>query len=189
MHIYDISRELLETPPYPGDDAPSLKRIRSMDSGAPYNLSRLETSVHAATHVDAPLHFIRNGRDVSSIALDVFYGECVVLSAPNIVLDSVYFMRLPFAPRILLRGETELSDSAIGYLYNRGAVLLGTDQRSIGKSDDESGTHTALLGYGVSILENLDLRNVPDGRYLISAAPIKIARAEGAPCRAFLIAR
>ena len=47
--------------------------------------------------------------------------------------------------------------------------------------------HVALLSYGVAVLENLELRNVPDGRYLLYAAPLKISGAEGAPCRAILV--
>ena len=187
MKIYDISRELLKTPPYPGDDPPVLKAVHRMKDGEKYNLSRLETSTHAATHVDAPLHFIEKGKDIASIPADVFVGECVVLTVPKTSLDSMYFMKRPFAPRILLHGKGELTESAIGYLYNQGLILLGTDCQSVGTYSDELSAHTALLGYGIVLLENLDLRGVPDGRYTLSAAPLKIAGAEGAPCRAVLI--
>ncbi|MEZ4627650.1 MAG: hypothetical protein R2912_06045 [Eubacteriales bacterium] len=36
-------------------------------------------------------------------------------------------------------------------------------------------------------MKSLDLKNVPDGRYMLYAAPLKIAGAEGAPCRAILV--
>ncbi len=187
MKLYDISRELLKTAPYPGDDPPALKPISRMKSGEKYNLSRFEASCHAGTHVDAPLHFIQNGKDVASLPVDVFIGDCVVLTVPKAPLDSMYFMKRPFAPRILLHGKGELTESAIGYLYNKGLVLIGTDSQSIGTYSDELSAHTALLGYGVAVLENLDLRGVPDGMYTLAAAPLKIAGAEGAPCRAVLI--
>ena len=99
----------------------------------------------------------------------------------------MYFMKRPFAPRILLHGKGELTESAIGYLYNQGLILLGTDCQSVGTYSDELSAHTALLGYGIALLENLDLRGVPDGRYTLAAAPLKISGAEGAPCRAILI--
>ena len=67
--------------------------------------------------------------------------------------------------------------------------LIGTDRQSIGSYSDELSVHVALLGYGVAVLENLDLRDVPDGRYTLYAAPLKISGAEGAPCRAILVAQ
>lgn len=187
MKVYDISRDLLRTPPYPGDDPPSLSAVHRIKDGESYNLSRLEASVHAGTHVDAPLHFIQSGKDIASLPLDLFVGDCVVLTVPKTPLDAMYFMKRPFAPRVLLHGKGQLTESAIGYLYNQGLVLIGTDSQSIGSYSDELSAHTALLGYGIAVLENLELRGVPDGKYLLSAAPLKISGAEGAPCRAVLI--
>ena len=187
MKIYDISRDLLKALPYPGDEPPRLKAMHRMKDGESYNLSRLETSMHAGTHVDAPLHFIATGKDIASMPLTQFVGECVVLTVPKTPLDAMYFMKRPFAPRILLHGEGQLTESAIGYLYNQGCVLIGTNKQSIGSYSDELSVHVALLGYGVAVLENLELRNVPDGRYTLYAAPLKISGAEGAPCRAILV--
>lgn len=187
MKIYDISRDLIKSPPYPGDEPPRLKAVHRMKDGESYNLTRLETSMHAGTHVDAPLHFIADGNDIASLPLAQFVGDCVVLTVPKTPLDAMYFMKRPFAPRILLHGEGQLTESAIGYLYNQGCLLIGTDKQSIGSYSDELSVHVALLGYGVAVLENLDLRNVPDGTYTLYAAPLKISGAEGAPCRAILV--
>lgn len=187
MKIYDISRDLIEAPPYPGDEPPRLRAVHRMTDGESYNLSRLETSMHAGTHVDAPLHFISNGKDIVSMPLEQFIGECVVLTVPKTPLDAMYFMKRPFAPRILLHGEGQLTESAIGYLYNQGCRLIGTNKQSIGSYSDELSVHVSLLGYGVAVLENLDLDAVPDGRYTLYAAPLKISGAEGAPCRAILV--
>ena len=188
MKIYDISRDLIKTLPYPGDEPPRLRAVHRMKDGESYNLSRLETSMHAGTHVDAPLHFIQKGKDIASLPADLFVGDCVVLTVPKTPLDSMYFMTRQFAPRIILHGKGQLTESAIAYLYNKGLVLIGTDSQSIGTYSDELSAHTALLGYGIAVLENLELRGVPDGRYILSAAPLKVSGAEGAPCRAVLIA-
>jgi arylformamidase len=187
MKIYDISRDLIKSSPYPGDDPPRQKAVHRMKDGESYNLTRLETSMHAGTHVDAPLHFIADGNDIASLPLAQFVGDCVVLTVPKTPLDAMYFMKRPFAPRILLHGEGQLTESAIGYLYNQGCLLIGTDKQSIGSYSDELSVHVALLGYGVAVLENLDLRDVPDGTYTLYAAPLKISGAEGAPCRAILV--
>ena len=187
MKIYDISRDLIKALPYPGDEPPRLRAVHRMKDGESYNLSRLETSMHAGTHVDAPLHFIADGKDIAALPLTQFIGDCVVLTVPKTQLDAMYFMKQPFAPRILLHGEGQLTESAIGYLFNQGCVLIGTNKQSIGSYSNELSVHVALLSYGVAVLENLELRNVPDGRYTLYAAPLKISGAEGAPCRAILV--
>ncbi len=187
MKIYDISRDLIKTPAYPGDEPPHLKAVHRIKDGESYNLTRLETSMHAGTHVDAPLHFIADGKDIASLPIERFVGECVVLTVPKTPLDSMYFMKRPIAPRILLHGKGQLTESAIGYLFNQGCILIGTDSQSIGSYSDELSVHVSLLGYGIAVLENLDLRGVPDGTYTLYAPPLKISGAEGAPCRAILI--
>ena len=37
------------------------------------------------------------------------------------------------------------------------------------------------------LLEGVVLHSVPEGRYFLSAAPLNLAGADGAPCRAYLI--
>lgn len=186
MKIYDISREILSTKPYGTDPVPKLKKITKLEKDG-YNLSRIEMSLHAATHVDAPLHFIKEGADIAGFPADVFVGPCTVMSVPSKKLDAMFFMTQKFEERLILRGGGELTGSAIGYLYSRGLKLVGTDRESIGSPSDERTTHVALLGYGIAILENLDLSGVRDGDYCLSAAPLKIKGGEAAPCRAVLI--
>jgi arylformamidase len=49
--------------------------------------------------------------------------------------------------------------------------------------------HKVLLGAEVVLLEGVRLSHVPEGVYLLNAAPINLAGAEGAPCRAVLIGK
>ena len=186
MKIYDISRDIMNTKPYGTDPVPKLKKIVKLEK-AGYNLSRIEMSLHAATHVDAPLHFIENGMDISRIPADVFVGPCTVMTVPNQKLDAMFFMTQKFEERLILRGGGELTESAIGFLYSRGLKLIGTDRESIGQPTDEKTAHVSLLGYGIAVIENLELSEVKDGYYILAAAPLKIAGGEAAPCRAVLI--
>jgi len=45
-----------------------------------------------------------------------------------------------------------------------------------------------LLGADVVLLEGIRLSVVPEGVYLLNAAPLNLAGADGAPCRAILLA-
>ena len=186
MKIYDLSKEIMSTRPFEGDPAPVMTRLANMSEDG-YNLSTIAMSLNSATHVDAPLHFIKRGKDVAGLPLDIFVGDCTVMTVPGRRLDAMYFMRYPVPERLLLRGGGELTESGIGFLYNNGLRLIGTDRESIGSPTDERSVHAALLGYNIAILENLNLTGVPDGRYTLCAAPLRIKGAEAAPCRALLL--
>ena len=186
MPIIDISRELTAAAPYAGDPAPRMHSLATHEADG-YQLQAIVMSLHAATHVDAPLHFLPGGSDIASLPLEAFCGPCTVLTVPSGPLDAAFFMRVHVSDRVLLRGPGYLLKSAIGYLYTRGVKLVGTDRQSIGLPDDERTAHTALLTYGIAVLENLDLSAAPDGDYTLFAAPLKIVGAEGAPCRAILV--
>ena len=47
--------------------------------------------------------------------------------------------------------------------------------------------HKILLSRNIALLEGIILKEVPEGRYFLSAAPLNLAGADGAPCRAYLI--
>ena len=48
-------------------------------------------------------------------------------------------------------------------------------------------THKTLLGHGIPIIENLNLREVPAGCYTLICLPLKMAGAEASPVRAVLV--
>lgn len=186
MPVIDISREIMSAGPYAGDPAPRMHKLATHEKDG-YQLQAVVMSLHAATHIDAPLHFIAEGSDIASLPLEPYYGPCTVLTVPSGPLDASFFMRSTLSERVLLRGNGYLLKSAVGYLYTRGVKLVGTDRESIGTASDEKTVHTALLTYGIAILENLDLSAAADGEYILSALPLKLGGAEGAPCRAVLI--
>ena len=47
--------------------------------------------------------------------------------------------------------------------------------------------HKILLGAEIALLEGIVLKDIPEGRYFLSAAPLNLAGADGAPCRAYLM--
>ena len=47
--------------------------------------------------------------------------------------------------------------------------------------------HKRLLGKNIVLLEGILLTGIPEGTYFLSAAPLKLAGSDGAPCRAYLI--
>ena len=78
MDILDISRDILKAPVYPGDPEGYLDPIESLREGGRCNLSAFYTCLHAATHIDAPLHFIDGGAPI-----DIFWAT----GAANVLLS------------------------------------------------------------------------------------------------------
>ena len=64
--------------------------------------------------------------------------------------------------------------------------LVGLDYLSVAHADEQVPVHRAFLDRGVVLLEGIDLSAVPAGRYELICLPVKIAGADGAPCRAAL---
>lgn len=186
MHCFDITRELLSTAPYPGDPTPKLTFRADARCGDGYTLSELHCSVHAATHIDAPRHFVRDGKAIDAMPISTFFGDCTVLTVgePDILPQALPEKGLQ--KRVLLRGNGILSIDAAKKLLELGVVLVGTERASIAGEGDEATLHRLMLDRGVAILENVDLASVPDGAYFLSALPLRIAGAEAAPCRAVL---
>lgn len=188
--MIDISRELFSTPPYPGDPAPQRDLIRRMSMGDSFNLSGFYTGCHSATHMDAPRHFIDDGKTIDEMDLSAFIGPCTVIEANGIITGADIDKILPLCEKMILfkgSGQAFLSASAAFALADAGITLVGTDAQSIEIGDAEHPAHKQLLGAEIPILEGLDLSKVQPGNYGLMALPLFLAGAEASPVRAVLI--
>ena len=66
-------------------------------------------------------------------------------------------------------------------------LLLGNESQTVGPQNAPMEVHLALLSAGVILLEGIRLEMVSEGIYLLNAAPLNLAGADGSPCRAVLI--
>lgn len=190
MKIIDISRELFSAPVYPGDPQPYRDQIRRMNMGDMYNLSGFYTGCHSATHVDAPRHFIEDGKTIEELGLEKFTGRCTVVEANGIITGSDIDAILPRLEKmVLFRGEGKafLDASAAFALSDAGITLVGTDAQSIELESETFPVHKQLLGEEISILEGLELSRVQPGNYLLIAFPLLLSGSEASPVRAVLI--
>ncbi len=189
MIIHDISRDTLTAPVYDGDPETEVTALKSID-GDGYNLSAISMSVHAGTHIDAPLHFSGDGKAIDQLRLNTFYGKCTVITVEGILTGDDMERLLPYCKRRILfhgEGETYLSQSAAIVLADSDVVLVGTDADSIAPPFDEMKPHLELARAGISVLESLNLSAIDDGEYDLCAFPVKLGGLEAAPCRAILL--
>ena len=195
MKIYDISQEVFSCQVYPDDPTPQKKVLKSMENGEEYNLTAFEMCAHNGTHIDAPFHFIKEGKTVDQIPLNAFVGMAYVAEHHGVltgadavqILEKAKKQNPESAKRILLKGDVEVSLEAAKVFANADILLLGNEPQTIGPQNAPMAVHLALLGANVVLLEGIRLSEVLEGVYFLSAAPLNLSGADGAPCRAVLI--
>ena len=190
MKIYDISQEVFSCAVYPGDPEPELTRICSTDNGDLYNLTSFSMCAHNGTHIDAPFHFIRGGKTVDQLELDVFVGKCYVSRYEGDLSAEAareILKKANGAERILIAGNATVTEEAAKVFAESGIKLLGNESQTVGPKDAPMQVHLILLGKGIALLEGVVLTRVPEGNYFLNAAPLNLAGCDGAPCRAYLI--
>jgi len=196
MKIHDISQEVFSCRVYPGDPAPEKKTLSSMENGALYNLTALTMCAHNGTHIDAPFHFLKDGKTVDAISLNAVVGLAYVAEHHGVVsgddaaaiMEKAKAQSPDAAKRILIKGDAEVSLEAAKLFAASGILLLGNESQTVGPENAPMAVHLALLSAGVILLEGIRLAAVSEGVYLLNAAPLNLSGADGSPCRAVLIA-
>ena len=195
MKIYDISQEVLGCRVYPGDPAPQKRVLSSIEAGDLYNLTAFSMCAHNGTHIDAPSHFLGDGKSVDAMSLDHFVGSAFVAEHCGVLTaeDTARIIKLAAegnsaaARRILIKGDAEVSLEAAEVLADAKILLLGVESQSVGPENAPMAVHKMLLSAEVALLEGIRLDDVAEGVYFLSAAPLNLSGADGSPCRAILI--
>lgn len=204
MKIYDISQEVFSCVVFPGDPAPQREIMNDMNKGDLYNLTAIHMCAHNGTHVDAPYHFINDGKTIDKVALENFVGPCYVAEHQGVVTakdaeemlqkarnvykqQTIAEVSTDASKRILIKGNAEVSLEAAEVFAKANIFLLGNESQTVGPENAPMAVHKVLLGADVVLLEGIRLAEVPEGVYLLNAAPLNLAGADGAPCRAILM--
>jgi len=190
MKIYDVSQEVFSCVVYPGDPKPERQILRSTAAGDLYNLTAFSMCAHNGTHVDAPYHFLGDGKTIDRTEIETYVGECYVarLSGDMTADDArAVLEKSNGARRILIAGDAVVSAQAAQVFAESGICLIGCEGQSVGPENAPMQVHLILLRRQIALLEGLVLQGVPEGRYILCAAPLNLAGADGAPCRAILM--
>ena len=195
------------TPVYEGDAPMKFDFLKDMRKGDNLTLSVYSLGAHSGTHIDAPMHFIRDGAPVDQVSLERLIGAARVIDIPDSVqaIDATELNRrdwrgaerMLFRTRSTLRGWMDsvqfhrdfayIAPDAAQLLADAGVALIGIDYISAEQFGAPAPrTHQILLGRGIPIVEGLDLRSVEAGNYELIVLPMKVAGHEGAPARAVL---
>jgi arylformamidase len=190
---------------WPGDPPVSIKRVKDIEQGATVNLSAISMGVHSGTHVDAPIHFVKQRQGIDNIPIDTLVGRARVIEindTESIKPEELAGHRIRRGERILFKTKNSLhvwqkdefvedfvfiSNDAADFLADSGIRLAGVDYLSVGSfKHGGSYVHKTLLSNGVWIIEGLNLSNVTPGKYDLICLPLRIVGGDGAPARAIL---
>jgi arylformamidase len=191
--LIDISRAIDSgSPVFPGDPPIQIEPLSRIADGDACNMVRLQCANHILTHLDAPLHFFADGAALDELPLRRFLGPALVITCDAAEIPAAVIPKSCEGVSLLFRTgapNAHLSREAAERIVAAGANLAGIDSLSVDPLDSaDFFAHRTLLGNGVLILEGLDLSDADPGPYTLIALPLKIARADGAPTRAILLA-
>ncbi len=169
--------------------------------------TNINLSAHTGTHIDAPSHFLRDGKTIDQIDLSRFIGRCKVLDLTDvgeqitrnclanyegeinegdIVLlktnNSTKIATDKFSPHFVY-----LEFTGAEYLKEKKIKAVGIDYLGMERSQSGHPTHTTLMHADIGIIEGLRLRSVKKGSYFFVCLPLYTIGIEAAPARAVLI--
>ncbi len=193
--IYDISQPLFECKVFPGDPKPEKTELMRMNKGDLYNLTAISMCVHNGTHIDAPCHFIKDGKGVDQICLSRFIGPAYVETHNGEVNGADAERIIEHArnahsqawKKILIKGKATVTLEAAIVFAAAGIDLIGNESQTIGPEDAPMAVHLVLLQKEIVLLEGIRLTSVPAGVYLLNCAPLNLTGTDGSPCRAVLM--
>lgn len=186
---------------FPGDPQYTVEEISSLEHG-PFCLSKIHLGNHTGTHIDFPVHVIREGKNSNDFPIDDLIGDGLIIKVPSseksitknfvekqpILENDFVFFKTANSKRSKNAEFTKeyiyIEPDAAAELLNKGAKIVGIDYISVDKYESHDlPVHRLLLSKDVLIVEGLELKDIPAGQYEFFILPTKFDALDGAPAR------
>jgi arylformamidase len=222
--IIDISLELddskftMRTPAgFKKDMQFQMEVLKEHDApeGAGQIVRGVHMRLHAGSHVDAPEHNVKGGKQIQDLPLEVFTGDAVVADLRHLVpgkaitaeeLERAVGTEIRRGDRLLLRTDVNktymidrwmerapyLRSDGTRWCIDKGVVLVGydfyhgVDEPGAPRVFNASRTLSEAGIVTLPYLNNLD--RVTERRVTLVALPLKLVGAEASPVRAVVLA-
>ena len=211
MKIIDLTLTVSEKiPTFPGSPKPNFIEWETIAKDG-YNLELLFLSSHTGTHIDAPFHFVKNGKKIHEILPERLVNEAIMIkvrkkanqaisksdiqkfeqkngkidNGSTIVFQTGWQKNL--SKEFYFTRNPGLSASAAKYLVSKKINLVGIDSPSIDLgSDSKFSVHHILAKNNILIVENLaNLNKINSTNFHLITTTLKLKNATGSPIRAF----
>ncbi len=201
VKVYDVSMPIYEGMPVYKNKPEKQPKFETVTNGY-VTETRVSMDVHTGTHIDSPLHMVVDGETMETLPIEQLVRTCRVLDLSNVEdgiskadLESVTFEEGDFLLFKTRNSNNEgfnpefiyVKEDAAEYLVNMKVKGVGIDALGVERSQPGHPTHKTLFEHGIIIIEGLRLKEVPEGTYLMVAAPIRLMGLDAAPARVVLI--
>ena len=211
MKVIDLTLTVSEKiPTFPGSPKPHFVEWETIPKDG-YNLELLFLSTHTGTHIDAPFHFMKNGKKIHEIKPERLVNEAVLIKVgkkANRSISKTDIRKFEQKNGKIENGSTVifytgwqknlnkefyftknpgLSVSAAKYLAAKKINMVGIDSPSIDLgTDSKFSVHHVLAKNNILIVENLaNLGMIKSNNFHLITSPLKLKNATGSPIRAF----
>lgn len=204
-----ISKNL---PMFPGSPKPQFISWSTIKKDG-YNLELLFLSSHSGTHMDAPYHFIKNGKKIHEIPVSRLTNNAILIKLrkkANQAISKNDIIKFEKKHGIIPKNSTiifatgwqknlqstnyfeknpGLSVSAAKYLTSKKINLVGIDSPSIDLGNEKKfSVHQILSKNNILIVENLaNLTKISGNYFKLVVLPLKLKDATGSPVRAIAL--
>lgn len=157
-------------PVYPGDPEIEIKQVHSLDKEG-WNLRTIFINTHIGTHVNVPLHMVKDGKTLDRYHLDNFIGESVLYRNEKDMKKGVG----------VIFDKDNINEKIAELIIKRRPKFVGLSE----KFEFDIPLEKKLLENEVISFENLtNLKKVPK-TFKFYGIPLKLEKADGSPVRAF----
>ncbi|MCI8972734.1 MAG: cyclase family protein [Lachnospiraceae bacterium] len=192
---------------YPNNPKFSIERVQDLEKGDSANVSLITIGSHTGTHMDAPSHFLPDGKTLDQIPLEAMNGTAKLLDLQGnkiitkellenyeICAGDIIILKTDnskvFHGDIVLNDYVTLDYEAAEYLVWKKIKMVCIDYMTIErpreKREQGRSVHSILLSNQILIAEALNLSNVEKGNYQLYCFPLNIVGADGASVRMVL---
>ncbi|MDA1316720.1 MAG: cyclase family protein [bacterium] len=199
MKLIDLTHTFDKTMPvFPGDPDSKLEHTALLEKDG-YNDSLLTTLMHVGTHMDAPLHMIKDGKTMDQMPVESFFGKGVLIDARGqskieatllkdvqISEGSIVLLYTGYGEKYRTKdyfeNNPQVTEEFAQEMVKRKVKIVGMD--ILGPDEPPFPTHKILLGKEILIIENLvnlnKLLHIPS--FEIIVLPMNL-QADAAPVR------
>ena len=169
-----------------------------------YIMSNVELMDHIGTHIEVPLHCLKEGADLAEVPVEQFVGDAAILDLTGAEAEGgVTLEQVQAAAKAaggIREGDivfcrmgktTYFSTASLQWLVEQGIKLIGVDSGGVELAHDETHAnvnHLLLFRAGISVIENLaHMDQLTQSRVKAYALPVPVRGLDAFPLRVIAI--
>lgn len=174
-----------------------------------YIMQEFTACTHVGTHIEAPLHHLKDGNDISEIPLEKVMGEALIMDfsgkepetaiglhetkekAADLRAGDIALIRVGwdgYYNTPMYRRRPYFAFEAIEWLLDWGVKCIGVDSSGVEDASEDQPIHRLLCQRGIPVIEDLtNLQQLRKRRVFLIALPWKVQGLDASPTRVIAV--